>query len=189
MSRYRHIPNLITGARLLLVPPLIALLWLEQYTAAMVLFLVAGLSDGADGFLARRYGWTSRLGSLLDPLADKLLHVGLYLSLGLLGHLPIWLVALVIGRDVLILAGAAAYRAALGNYRVEPRALSKFNTLMQMVLVLAVIVALGGLPMPAGLIDALIYVVAATTVASGSEYVWIWSGRARDRLRALRASR
>jgi cardiolipin synthase (CMP-forming) len=175
--------------RLLLVPPLIALLVLGEYTAALALFLLAGLSDGADGFLARRYGWTSRLGSILDPLADKLLHISAYLTLGALGHLPLWLVVLVIARDVLIVGGGLAYHLLIGRYDLEPRVLSKLNTLLQMMLVLAVLVSLGAVALPSALLDALVLAVAASTLASGAEYVWIWSGRAWAQSRAERARR
>ena len=95
------IPNLITVFRFLLVPPLVWLLLNDRFGAALVVFGVAGFSDGLDGFLAKRFHWTSRIGALLDPLADKLLLIASFVTLGWLGWIPVWLVVLVCLRDVL----------------------------------------------------------------------------------------
>lgn len=88
------IPNVITAFRFLLVPPVVILLLQERFTAALIVFGVAGFSDGLDGFLAKRYDWRSRLGSILDPLADKLLLVSSFVTLGWLGLIPAWLCCL-----------------------------------------------------------------------------------------------
>ena len=90
------IPNIITVFRFLLVPPVVVLLLQDRFFAALVVFGIAGISDGLDGFLAKHYHWTSRIGALMDPLADKLLMVSSYLTLGWLGLIPQWLVALAI---------------------------------------------------------------------------------------------
>ncbi|MDE2089174.1 MAG: CDP-alcohol phosphatidyltransferase family protein, partial [Gammaproteobacteria bacterium] len=105
----RDLPNLISVLRMLLVLPVVALLMTEHYREALLLFGLAGLSDALDGFLAKRYGWTSRLGAVLDPLADKILLVSSYIALGWLRLLPLWLVAAVIVRDLVIVIGAAVY--------------------------------------------------------------------------------
>lgn len=175
----RDIPNLITILRIMLVVPIIWVLAREQYGWALILFAVAGASDGIDGFLAKRYGWTSRLGSLLDPLADKLLQVSCFVVLAWLGHIPIWLVALIVLRDIVIVSGALAYHFRVGPFHAEPTLLSKFNTLAQIVLVLAVIVHAGVWPMPVWWIDTLVYIVLFSTVSSGVQYVVIWGRRAR----------
>jgi len=174
----RDLPNLISVLRIVLVVPVTLLLWQEHYTEALYLFAFAGFSDALDGYLAKRYGWTSWLGGLLDPLADKLLLVASYFTLGWLGFLPVWLVVAVLARDVIIVAGATAYHFWVARLEADPTLLSKLNTLAQIVLVLAVVF---DEVMHASLqpfILALIYSVAATTLLSGGMYVFSWSRRA-----------
>lgn len=183
----RNLPNLITGLRILLIPPFLWLLLQGSHGAALVLFVLAGVSDGVDGFLARRFGWHSRLGALLDPAADKLLMVCAYLALGWLGALPWWLVGMVLLRDGIIVAGALAYYRLFGVYEMEPLRVSKLNTALQIVLVLTALWALAFGGVPSALLHWLIYAVGLSTLASGSAYVWVWSRRAlyeRERLRA-----
>ena len=170
----RDLPNLITLLRILLVPP-VALLLVEGYFGwALVLFAAAGISDGIDGYLARRFGWRSRLGAFLDPFADKLLMLVCYLSLGWLGELPIWLVGAVIGRDILIVAGAAFYHYLVEHMEIRPSRLSKLNTVLQILLVVVVLMALAGAPLPALFVQGMIWAVLATTVASGVGYLLEW---------------
>ena len=135
----RDIPNIITALRFLLVPPVIILLLQERFTAALIVFGVAGLSDGLDGFLARRFDWRSRLGGIMDPLADKLLVVSSFVTLGWLGLIPAWLVLLVILRDLVIIAGATFYHMRIEQFDAEPSVASKLNTAAQVLLVLAVL--------------------------------------------------
>ncbi len=172
------LPNLITFLRLLLAVPLVLLLLNRQYSAALVVLVVAGLSDGIDGFLARRYNSLSRLGAILDPLSDKVLLVSAYVTLGWLGDLPLWLVGLVMLRDVVIVAGAVAYQLLFNYVEIEPTSVSKINTLFQILLLLLVLVVKGAYPMAAIWVDTLVYTVAFTTLYSGSHYVWVWSRRA-----------
>ena len=174
----RHLPNALSVVRIMLVPPAIAALVADRYRTALLLLLIAGLTDGLDGYLARRYGWTSHLGSILDPIADKLLVVGAYVALGWLGHVPVWLVILVVGRDVVIVTGAAAYHFTVGVVEMAPTPLSKVNSGLQVVYALSVVAALARLPVPAIALDALTWVVAAITVGSGLNYVWIWGQKA-----------
>jgi cardiolipin synthase len=174
----RFLPNLITGLRILLIPPFLWLLLQGSYGGALALFLLAAASDGVDGLLARRYGWRSRLGAVLDPLADKLLMLCAYLALGWLAALPWWLVGLVLLRDGLIVAGALAYYRLFGICEMAPLPVSKLNTLLQSVLVLAVLGALWQGEVSPPPLRWLTYLVAATTLASGAGYVWIWSRRA-----------
>jgi len=96
----RDIPNLITAFRFLLVPPVVFLLLSSRFGEALVIFAIAGFSDALDGFLAKHYGWASRLGAALDPLADKLLLVSAFIALGWLELIPVWLVVIVILRDI-----------------------------------------------------------------------------------------
>jgi cardiolipin synthase len=174
----RDIPNLITGLRILLVAPFLWLLLTERYEAALVLFVIAGVSDALDGFLAKYYGWTSELGGLLDPIADKLLLIGAILALGWLNELPAWLVGLVIARDLVIIGGAVVYHLRVERFHAAPLMISKLNTLMQLTLVCAVIVHYGLTSLPAWLLTGGIYLTALTTVWSGMAYIWCWGHHA-----------
>jgi cardiolipin synthase len=176
--KLRHIPNILTAFRLLLVPPVVVLMLKDEFMPALVLFAVAGFSDAVDGFLARRYNWTSRIGGLMDPLADKLLMVSSYLTLGWLGLLPVWLVALVILRDLVIVTGAVIYNARIEQVEATPSVVSKLNTLAQILLVLSVLFSQAVVALPGWWIDGLIYGVLVTIIWSGAGYVWTWGRRA-----------
>ena len=144
----RDIPNLISFLRIALVIPIMVLLHRQEFGLVLVLFAVAGLSDGLDGYLARRFNWRSELGALLDPLGDKFLLVGVYLVFGWNGLLPLWLVGLVILRDVVIVSGAIAYRQVCHELTMEPTLISKANTLLQIMLGIQVIAATMGATLP-----------------------------------------
>jgi cardiolipin synthase len=176
----RDIPNLISIARILLVFPVVWALLDERFGLALILFVVAGVSDALDGYLAKHYSWQSHLGGILDPLADKFLLISTYVCLGWLGELPWWLVALVLLRDVVIVAGAVVYNFRVAAFEASPLLISKLNTLMQLVLAVLGVVDLGLQPLPPWLLDALILVVALTTLASGVAYVVGWGRRALD---------
>ncbi|MCB1866027.1 MAG: CDP-alcohol phosphatidyltransferase family protein [Chromatiales bacterium] len=178
------LPNYITFGRLLLVGPVVWCLLNQYYSGALALFALAGVSDALDGFLAKRYGWQSRLGTVLDPLADKVLLVSAYIALGVLGWLPIWLVTAVIVRDVVIVIGAVSYYFRIAAVDMTPLAVSKLNTFTQIVLVLAVVAHAGfGIIAPIWL-ERGIWIVAATTIVSGVSYVLIWGYRALSAVRA-----
>lgn len=172
------IPNLLTVLRILLTIPVFWLLLRQQYVAALILFAVAGVSDGLDGFLAKQFGWQSRLGALLDPIADKLLLVSCYLVLGWLGDLPLWLAGVVVLRDVVIVGGALVYHFRIQALQASPSSISKINTVLQILLVLVVVVHKGLFAMPPTVVQALTVAVLFSTVASGASYVWEWSRRA-----------
>jgi len=174
----RDIPNIISLLRIGLVIPVVYLLLERQFSYALVLFFIAGLSDGLDGYLAKRNNWITRLGSILDPLADKLLLVFSYLALGWLGEIPMWLVIGVMVRDVIIVVGAIAYHELIGKYDMTPTWMSKTNTFFQILLILVVVFSLGAYSLPVLFIEALIYIVAITTLVSGINYVWVWGRRA-----------
>lgn len=175
----RQIPNLITGLRLLLTPLLVLLLVNESFLAALLLFAVMGVSDALDGFLAKHYGWHSWLGTFLDPAADKAMQISSFITLGWLQLLPAWLVMLVILRDVIIVAGAAAYRLLIGALEINPSRISKINTFMQIILVLAVILFQFIEP-PPWMLPLLIVLTTITTVVSGLDYIIEWSKRYGD---------
>lgn len=172
--RQQYIPNVITFLRILLVWPLGMAILVGDYTLALVLFVTAGLSDAVDGFLAKRFGWETRLGAMLDPVADKLLMLCSYLMLGWQHHLPWWLVAVVVGRDMVILAGAAAFRLLVGRIDMAPTYISKANTFFQIALVAGVLLGLCCFPLPPAGRDGLVYVVLVTSVWSGLDYVYEW---------------
>ena len=112
----RHLPNLISVFRVLLVPPVVWLMVQGRYGEALALFVIAGASDGLDGYLAKHFGWVSRFGSIIDPLADKLLLTASFFTLAWLGHLPLWLAVLVIARDLVIVIGGLAYHYLVGKF-------------------------------------------------------------------------
>jgi len=175
----RHLPNLITALRMLLVVPLCWLIESAHYEGALIIAAIAGLSDAIDGFLARRFGWRTWLGGILDPIADKLLLMAGFLWLAFAGDVPIWLAALVIGRDLVIVSGAVAYYHLIGRFDASPSPLSKLTTLAQIVFVLAELLRLSHLlAEPDNVRSATIGIVAALTVASGIHYIVVWSARA-----------
>jgi cardiolipin synthase len=177
----RDIPNIISLLRLLAVIPIVFLLLEHRYGWALLLFAMAGISDGLDGFLAKRFGWRSRLGGILDPLADKVLLVACFLVLGTLSLIPVWLVVAAVFRDLLITGGALLY-----NYRVEeleaaPIVASKVNTVLQILLVVLVMADAGPLSLPDWLISFLVWACLASVLVSGAQYVWIWGLKARQK--------
>ena len=184
---WRHLPNALTGLRMLLVAPLAWLILGARYDVALVVAAAAGLSDALDGFLAKRFGWQSWLGGILDPIADKLLLVACFVSLGLVGAHPEWLIWLVVGRDVVIVAGAVAYHNLIGRISAEPTLFSKVTTCVQITYVLAQLVNLSTwFSLPRAVLHALMWLTVACTVASGAQYVAVWSAKA---LRARREVR
>ena len=147
---------------------------------ALILFAVAGFSDGVDGFLARQFDWRSKLGAILDPLADKGLIVTTIIILGILGLIPWWLVGLMVLRDVVILVGAVFYFRLTGQIEMDPSLLSKLNTFLQIMLVIAVLWGIGFSPIPEAAIEVLVIIVTASTLLSGVDYVIRWSHKALD---------
>lgn len=188
---FRHLPNAITILRFLLVGPAGWLLWHSAVAEALVLIAVAGLSDAADGLLARRYNWRTRFGAIADPVADKLLSLVVFVVLAVQGHVPWWLLVIVVGRDVVIVCGAIAYRQLLGDLDMAPTLLSKVNTGLLIAMLILVVVGLTDLGWfaaaatfvvdPAGFV-----VVGATGIASGLHYVVVWSRRAATGVRERR---
>ncbi len=174
----KDLPNLISIARILLSLPVAYLLLEQRFAEALLLFFVAGVSDGVDGYLAKRFGWHSRLGSILDPLADKILLITSYLCLALVDIIPLWLMMMVFARDLIIIIGAAAFHLLFGQFEMAPTWISKINTTLQIILVLALVLSHGLYPLPAGLLVWLVYGVSVTTVLSGLDYIWIWGRKA-----------
>ncbi len=172
------LPNALTVGRILAVPPLVFLLLTEQYPLALAVAIFAGLSDLVDGWLARRFDWQSRFGSLADPAADKLLMMASYLTLAWLTYLPWWLVALVIFRDLVIVIGGWVYHRWFERLEAQPTQLSRFNTFAQVFLMWYVLIYLAGFPLPPEGQVGLEWMVVVLGVATLVQYVWLWSLKA-----------
>lgn len=185
VTPWRHLPNFISVLRIALVAPLLVTILFERYELALVITAIAGLSDGVDGWLARRFRWQSKLGSVLDPAADKLMLVGCMVALGWLDEVPRWLVILVVARDAVIALGVLAWHRVLRNFEAHPSWLSKITTVVQILFVLYVLAdrAFGwrvGMAIP-------VWAVAVLTTASGLDYVVRWGRLARRELKGRSA--
>ncbi len=174
----RHLPNLICLVRILLVWPIVMALQRGAYVPALALFVVASLSDGLDGFLAKRYGWTSDLGRVLDPIADKLLLVAVFVAATWAGLVPWWLTAAAIARDLLLGVGALTYRIWFGPFHGRPSAISKLNTLLQMLVLCSALLGAAFAVPPTEVTYALAALALCTTLASGADYVHRCFGQA-----------
>ncbi len=174
----QQLPNLICILRIALVWPVIATLRAGNYELAMLLFAVAAVSDGLDGYLAKRFHWTSELGKVLDPAADKLLLVTVFVTGSWLGLVPRWLTAAAVGRDLVIALGAGAYKLWIGPLHGRPTFPSKVNTLFQLGYLLAVMAAQAfGRPGPV-VLTALALATLIMTLLSGADYVLTFARRA-----------
>lgn len=169
-STLRQLPNALTVLRILLVGPFVWLMLSEKYEWALWILLVAGLSDGLDGFLARRYGWGSRFGSIADPVADKVLMVSAFLTLGYTGQLAWWAVAVVVLRDIYIFLGAILYWFIVQHYDGNPTLLSKACTFLMVVLGLSVLINLIWPLVPAPAIEWLAVIVGVFCIVSMGQY-------------------
>ena len=172
-----HLPNIISFLRILLVAPIVWALLNHRYDLAVVLFVIAGISDGVDGYLAKRFGWESRFGGVLDAIADKLLLVSTFIVLWFLAVFPLWLVALIILRDLLIVGGGVIYNLKVEKFNAEPSLMSKLNTVLQIVLATVGVLSLGLLDVAPMVIDVLSWAVAITVVLSGFGYANTWGRR------------
>jgi cardiolipin synthase len=176
----RHLPNLICLARIALIWPLLMALQAGDYELACVLFVIAAVSDGLDGYLAKRFGWTSEFGKFIDPLADKLLLVSMFITLSWLGLVPWWLAAAAIARDVMIGLGALTFRLWFGPLKGRPTIVSKINTLLQLGYLLGVQMKAAFEFPPVEILDALAIITVIMTVASGFDYIYAFTRRAWD---------
>lgn len=175
--KLKDIPNLICVLRIILVFPVVTLILNGDYVFALILFVIAGLSDGLDGFLAKHYHWQSRLGSILDPLADKLLLVSTYIVMSYVGLIPVWLVVAAFARDIIIVSGGFAYHKFIGPFEMAPSFISKFNTFMQ-ILLIAGVLSRQLTEIPLYVIDWMVIATLVTIVLSGMDYVMVWGKRA-----------
>ena len=177
--KFSQIPNILSILRILLVIPIVILLFGEHYLLALFVFFIAGISDGLDGWIAKRFGYQSHFGSIIDPLADKILLVSSFLILFWLMLMPVWLILLVILRDVMIVAAMVGYyyeSAAHKKELLSPSNLSKVNTILQISAILATLLA-QLYPSLSYYLNALYIVVATSTTLSGMDYAWLWIKR------------
>ncbi len=169
-----NIPNSITMARIVTVPLIVWLILREEMMLAFIFFLLGGISDALDGLIAKQFDLVTRLGKYLDPLADKILLVSIYITLGIKGDIPSWLVILVVSRDLLIVGGILLSYLMETRVVIKPVMISKINTFCQ-ILLAAMVLGSAGLEIEADLaLSITIYTVALTTVLSGYSYVSVW---------------
>jgi len=174
----RHLPNLICLIRLALVWPVAFALAVGNDLLALALFMVAAASDGLDGYLAKRFNWTSELGKFLDPMADKLLLMTVFIESAWLNIVPWWITAAAVARDVLIGLGALVFRMWIGPLHGRPTRISKINTAAQLLYLTGVMSsAASGFP-PHEILDALAWVTLVTIILSGYHYVATFTRRA-----------
>lgn len=175
-----YVPNLLTLARIGLVPWLVVLLQQQDYLLSLLVFIIAGVSDGLDGYIAKRFNAKTKLGAILDPLADKALLVSSYVMLSLMELIPFWLVVTVVFRDLVIIVGYLIMEIFFGAITMQPLRISKVNTVVQIAFVIVVLLSLACAIDLSGLIYASTYLVFITSVWSGAAYVYIWSIKATE---------
>jgi cardiolipin synthase (CMP-forming) len=183
----RQIPNLLTVLRIILIAPIAVALLHHELLTALTLFAFAAFSDLLDGFLARRFGWRSAVGGVLDPAADKLLLATLFVVLALMQLVPLWLMAAAVARDLVMVLGALAYRLLVGPVEVRPTGVSKLNTLCQGLFILCVIARQEfGIP-GSPVIVALGALTFLTIAVSGIDYILRYGKAALRESRSRRA--
>jgi cardiolipin synthase len=175
---YKKIPNILTTLRVLLIVPCNLAWWFHAYHYALTIFCVSSITDGVDGFLARRFDCQTSFGRILDPIADKLLLMSLFCTLTITGALPEWLVIVVILRDMCLLVGGAVHTLWIGPYAFHPSWMSKVNTALQMLLIFIVLLSYDTAHwmnvIDTAFFDILIATVAMTSVYTGLDYGWQW---------------
>ena len=181
---FSTVPNVLCLMRMALAVPIVWLLAEGQYGSTLILFGVAGLSDILDGYLAKTFDWATELGKVLDPVADKLLLVSVFITLTWLGLVPLWLAAVAVARDVIIGVGAWVYKELFGPLEGRPTMPSKLNTLVQLLFVIAVVGRAAFPAVPEWLIVSLGGLVFVTTVVSGVDYIVTYVRKAKAVSRA-----
>lgn len=174
IDKLRFLPNIITIARILAIFPLVWLMWQKDYKAALIVAFVAGISDGLDGYLAKKFHWQGWLGGVLDPLADKFLMFSCYAVFAFQGVIPVWLFALVVMRDVMIVTGVTYYHFKVGKIEeATPTWASKINTVLQILLILVLLLSYSELFDLYQYHQPLMWLVGGFTLFTGFQYVWM----------------
>lgn len=175
----RQIPNALTLTRLILIAPFLVFLYHQEYVNAFYTFILAGFTDGLDGWMARCFHWQSPFGSFVDPVADKLLIASSVISLAIIGSIPWWLVMLVFLRDITISIGVLAWLWLIKRKPdFKPTYLSKINTVLQLGLVTLCLFELAFFKVPHHFLETLTQLTAATTIGSYIDYAWTWGKKA-----------
>ncbi len=170
-----NLPNTISLMRLSLVPAVIYLLIQSAYGYALAVFLLASVSDGVDGWIARHYHLQTKFGALMDPVADKLIILSCLLMLTWQGLIPLWLALFMLIRDVVIVFGAFAYRRVTGHVEITPTFMGKTHIFLEFSLLCLVLTHAAAIVTMTSWLPILFILVAATAVLSGVQYVWLWS--------------
>lgn len=173
----KSIPNLISIIRIILIIPVLLLIYRESYDFALFLFLLAGLSDALDGYLAKKFDWRTRVGALLDPVADKLLVAGTFIILTWLGLVPFWLATIVVSRDIIIALGVFIYSFVYEPFHGEATKISKINTFLEILYVLMVLSSEAFFWPSSTVIIITGSAVFATVFISGLDYIMSWIRR------------
>ena len=163
-----------------MVPWLLVLLQQQEFTLSLIVFLVAGVSDALDGFIAKRFNAHTHLGAILDPLADKALLVSSYVMLSLMDIIPFWIMVIVVFRDVVIVGGYLIMFLLYGSIKMHPLVVSKVNTFLQISYIFVVLLALALVVDITTFVTWLGYAVAVSSVSSGLAYVLIWTFKTVD---------
>ena len=161
-----------------MIPPVVWTILYGSPQIAAVLVGIAVFTDGLDGFLAKNFDWRTRFGAVTDPIADKALFIAVFVTLAYMGLIPMWLLWVVVVRDLVIVCGGLAYHHLIGRFRMAPSMISKLNTLVQFLFVFSVLINLAtGFP-GAAVVNGMVFLVLATTLLSGLDYVLTWSKKA-----------
>lgn len=168
------VPNILTVIRLALVPLFIILVDENRFGDALVVFIVAGITDGLDGYIAKRFKCETRIGAILDPLADKALLITAYLMLAGIEMIPFWLMIVVVSRDVIILGGCLLITLIDKMPDMSPSRLSKLNTFLQIITIVVVLMTSADWFDFSAVLDIFCYAVLVSSVLSGAFYVWQW---------------
>lgn len=179
-----NIPNSITGVRLMGVPATIWFMLENQWAVATWVFLVAALTDGLDGYLARRLNQTTAIGAALDTVTDKALALSVLVVLTSFALVPVWVALAIVIRDGVIVVGALAYRGMAGHLEIQPTLLGKANTFAEFAMLALVLGHQAAIVPGEDWVRPMFWLVFATTLASGVQYVWVWSRKARAARRA-----
>jgi cardiolipin synthase len=174
-----NLPNSITGVRLMGVPATIWFMLEGQWPAATWVFLVAALTDGLDGFLARKLNQTTAIGAALDTVTDKALCLSVLVVLTSFELVPVWVALAIVVRDAVIVVGALAYRGMAGHLEIQPTLLGKANTVAEFAMLALVLGHQADIVPGESWVTPMFWIVFVTTVASGMQYVWIWGNKAR----------
>lgn len=174
-----NLPNAITGIRLMGVPATIWFMLENQWAAATWVFVIAAVTDGLDGFIARKFNQTTAIGAALDTVTDKALCLSVLMVLTSFELVPVWVALAIVIRDAVIVVGALAYRGMAGHLEIQPTLLGKTNTVGEFAMLALVLGHQAGIVPGEDWVRPMFWLVFATTVASGMQYVWIWGNKAR----------